>query len=173
MTDKMTWDALIALIEYIITAHALHPVKISKAFRKADGKTPYSVHPIWCATTLLQEQGLPQELRWNGAQALFFHDILEDTTAKLPPELSGEVTQMVIDMTFENTDAEMVEVWDKPIEIKLLKLYDKVSNLLDADSWMTPERFSQYAKYTNALADVVEENYGRLAIGKMARAVTS
>lgn len=171
MTEKLTWDALIALVEYTITSHALHSVKPSKAFRKADGMTPYSIHPMWCAMSLLHEQVLPYEFRWNGAQALLFHDLLEDTTAGLPGGLPSEVAQMVMDMTFESSDVEMVEVWDKPIEIKLLKLYDKVSNLLDA-TWMTSERFDQYAKYANALADEVEENYGRLAIVKMARAVT-
>lgn len=169
---EYTWESLMMYIEYIITSHALNPVKPGKAFRKIDGQTPYSVHPIWCATALLHEQALPLELRWNGAQALFLHDILEDTTASLPELVSDEVTSMVMDMTYDNTDHEMVEVWSKPIEIKLLKLYDKVSNLLDA-SWMTPERFAQYASYTNTLADVVEEAYGRLAIVKMARAVTA
>ena len=117
-----------------ISAHNF-PVKPSKAVRKWDGKTPYSVHPIWCATMILHETVLAEEIRVDGSQALLFHDVLEDTLAELPSYLSDRVKKLVQDMTFESSDVEMLKVWDKPIEVKLFKLYDKVSNLMDA-RWM-------------------------------------
>jgi len=43
-------------------------------------------------------------------------------------------------MTFEGgSEQEIVEIWDKPTEIRLYKLYDKVSNLLDG-AWMKDEK---------------------------------
>ena len=102
---------------------------------KWDGLTPYSVHPIWCATMILHETALAEDIRVDGSQALLFHDVLEDTLAELPNYLSERVKNLVQDMTFESSDVEMLKVWDKPIEVKLFKLYDKVSNLMDA-RWM-------------------------------------
>ena len=154
-----------------ISAHNF-PVKPSKAVRKWDGKTPYSVHPIWCATMILHETALAEDIRVDGSQALLFHDVLEDTLAELPNYLSDRVKKLVQDMTFESSDEEMLKVWDKPIEIKLFKLYDKVSNLMDA-SWMSPEKLQRYREYTNRLTQEVQTHYGELNIVKLAKILTA
>src|SRR4030065_110606 len=44
------------LVNDCIGAHC-RPVKPSKEVRKRDGKSPYSVHPIWRATMILHETG--------------------------------------------------------------------------------------------------------------------
>ena len=154
-----------------ISAHNF-PVKPSKAVRKWDGKTPYSVHPIWCATMILHETALAEDIRVDGSQALLFHDVLEDTLAELPNYLSDRVKKLVQDMTFESSDEEMLKVWDKPIEVKLFKLYDKVSNLMDA-SWMSPEKLRKYREYTNRLTQEVQTHYGELNIVKLAKILTA
>lgn len=157
-------------IYFCIRAHASQATKPSKAVRKWDGKTPYSVHPIWCAITIMTETTLPEKIRTLGAEALLLHDILEDTTAKLPDDTSAEVRTLVEGMTFESSDEEMKLIWDRSLEIKLFKLYDKVSNLLDG-SWMSFERRNRYAAYLLRLCDEVESHYGKLNIIRIARAI--
>ena len=53
---------------------------------------------------------------------------------------------------------------------KLLKLYDKVSNLLDGN-WMKTEKWNIYVEHTLRLAGDVEHVYGTLNIVKIARAI--
>lgn len=158
------------MIGFAYEAHNNHPTKPSKAFRKWNGETPYAVHPAWCAMTLLCEETLPKRIRDIGAQALLLHDILEDTTAKLPEGLEPEVVKLVEEMTFLGGSAqEMVEVWGRSDECKLLKLFDKVSNLQDA-GWMSEEKRAKYNAYTSKLCDEVEAKFGTLNIVRMARA---
>ena len=152
-------------------AHNTKPVASHKAFRKWDGKTPYSIHPIWCAMTLLHETALPGELRSTGAEALLMHDILEDTTADLPGWTSDKTRLLVNEMTFASTDEEMNLVWSRRPFVRLLKLYDKVSNLMDG-AWMSDGRRRAYIKYTRKLADDVGKNFGELNIVKITRALT-
>lgn len=161
------------LIGFVFDAHDRCPTEPGKAFRKWDGETPYAVHPCWCAMTLLAEDTLPKKIRQIGAQALLLHDILEDTTARLPEGLEPEVVKLVEEMTFPGGSAqEMVEVWGRSDECKLLKLYDKVSNLLDA-SFMSVEKRAKYNQYAAKLCDEVEAKYGLLNIVRMARAFTA
>lgn len=157
------------LVRDCISAHC-RLVKPSKAVRKWDGQTPYSVHPIWCAMMILHETALPEDIRVDGSQALLFHDVIEDTLAELPAYLSERVKKLVADMTFESSDEEMLKVWDKPIEVKLFKLYDKVSNLMDA-SWMSEQKLKRYQEYTLKLAREVETVYGKLNIIKLAESI--
>lgn len=155
-------------LNYIIEAHRKSEPK--KATRYWDKKTPYHIHPIWCAVTLLHETSLPEELRQDGSQALLYHDILEDTSSPLPDWLSERVQSLVRDLTFESSQQEMEEVWSKSLEIRLLKLYDKTSNLMDG-IWMDKGKKEKYVEYISRLCDDVEKNYGRLNITKIARAV--
>jgi (p)ppGpp synthase/HD superfamily hydrolase len=142
----------------------------NKAFRKWDGKTPYAIHPTWCSMTLLAETRLPEHIRHDGARALLMHDLLEDTTQNLPEDTSETVRQLVLDVIFKNSDEEMQQVWSRSDLVLLLKLYDKVSNLLDG-SWMSPEKLQVYKSYVSKLCDHVETVYGPLNIVKIANAL--
>ena len=170
----MTAHELTESIVYCFRSHAEQPEKPSKAVRKWDGRTPYGIHPTWCAMTLLAETNLPESFREAGAQALLFHDILEDTTAELPEGTPDEVIRLVKEMTFASSDEEMQQIWSKPIEVKLLKLYDKTSNLLDG-SWMSIEKRDRYGIYLLDLCAEVERHYGefKLNIVDIARAVVT
>ena len=86
------------LVTDCINAHS-RPVKPSKAVRKWDGETPYSVHPIWCAMMILRD-GSSEDISADGSQALLFHDVLEDTLAELPDYLSAS-GELVSDMTLK------------------------------------------------------------------------
>ncbi len=156
------------LISFVFNAHTLHPKKPSKAFRKWDGQTPYATHAVWCAMTILTEETLPEDIRSNGAQTLLLHDVLEDTTTKLPEGLTEEVIWMVEEMTFTSSAEEMVLIWSKSPKIRLLKLYDKVSNLLDG-SWMDVEKIEKYREYVKQLAVDVEKHFGLLNIVRIAK----
>lgn len=158
-------------IQFAFQAHWDHPTKPAKAVRKWDGKTPYAIHPTWCAMTLLTETTLPEALRMEGAEALLLHDVLEDTTCDLPQETAPRVRALVEEMTFASFAAEMEEVWSRSQECLLLKLYDKVSNLLDG-AWMGQEKRAQYVAYTRRIAAEVERIYGsQLNILAITRAV--
>lgn len=159
-------------IRYACEAHDQHPIKPTKATRKWDGQTPQGIHPTWCAMTILQEPTLPEELRATGALALIFHDLLEDTTVDLPTATTRRVRQLVEQMTFTGMADEMTQIWDKPAEVWLFKLYDKVSNLLDGQ-WMAGEKAESYKSYTLELADRVEQRFGSLNIVKIARTIAT
>jgi hypothetical protein len=122
--------------------------------------------------TLLQEPTIPEELRMNGALALTYHDLLEDTLADLPTDTSPRIRDLVVSMTFTGMADEMAQIWNKTPEIWLLKLYDKVSNLLDGQ-WMASEKAATYKAYTLTLADQVEAHFGHLNIVRMARAMAT
>ncbi len=162
-------------VHLCITGHSFYSKKPEFVFRKWDGKTPYWAHPLWCAMTFLQETNLPFEVdRTQCFLALIFHDWIENTTSQLPLPKNAPI-DLIQQMTFSSepgsTEIEIREIWSKPPIIRLLKLYDKVSNLLDG-SWMSDEKWNrQYVPYVLRLADDVEENYGDLNIVRMARAV--
>ena len=82
-------------IKYVMNAHTNHARKPSKAFRKWDGKTPYYVHPIWCAITIATETKLDEKTKNEGIQTLLYHDLLEDTTKNLPEWLSPRIKYLV------------------------------------------------------------------------------
>lgn len=157
-------------------AHFSHSRKKDYSVRKWDNLTPYGVHPLWCAMMFLQETNLPVSIkRENCALVLLFHDVKENTTIRFPKWLPKEVIELVESMTFtsevDSTIIEMKVIWNSPTIVRLLKLYDKVSNLLDG-SWMPDEKWNnQYVPYVLQLADDVEKNYGQLNIVRVARAV--
>jgi hypothetical protein len=157
-------------------AHSDHSIKKEYTVRKWDNQTPYGVHPLWCAMTFLQETNLPELInREECALALLFHDTKENTTMELPEWLPQNTVKLIEQMTFTSefgsTDIEMSEISDRPPIVRLLKLYDKVSNLLDG-IWMPDEKWNhQYVPYVLQLASDVENNYGQLNIVRIARAI--
>ncbi len=138
--------------------------------RKFDNITPYAVHPLWCMTTILAEPLLPQHLRYKGAQALLFHDVIEDTNVSLPSELNDYVVSLIQDMTFESSAEEMAKIWEKPRFVQLLKLYDKTSNFMDG-TWMSFEKREIYKVYIRLLIDNLSDEYEDLNIFKIARSI--
>ena len=157
-------------IGYAIRAHTEHPKKPGDAVRYHDRLTPYAVHPIWCAMTLLTEMNLDLPLRIRGYQALLWHDVLEDTNLELPEHTTADVRDLVDELTYPSVRDERERIWEKSDEAKLLKAYDKVSNLLDG-RWMKAEKWNIYVEYTERLLSFVIERYGGLNIVRMGRAV--
>lgn len=121
--------------------------------------------------TLLAEESLPESVRSRGAHALLLHDVVEDTTSPLPEDTPKEVVVLVGAMTYSGGFAEEKDrVWEHEPLVRLLKLYDKASNMM-SESCLTPERRAETRAYVARLCDDVEANYGRLNIVRFARAL--
>ena len=155
-------------VSFAKRAHIDLPTSPNDAVRFHDRSTPYIVHPIWCAMTIMTETILDEALRLRGYEALMWHDVLEDTHAELPTDTSDEVRQLIHDMCFASFAIEKDLVWQKSKEIRLLKLYDKTSNLLNA-SHFSKDKWNNYVEFTQLLINDVEDNFGQLNIIKIAR----
>jgi len=152
---------------YVINAHTENIRDSGSTTRKWDGKTPYHVHPIWGATTILHETSLPEDTRVDGSQAFLYHDVPEDTTVELPLWLSDRVKGLIFGMTFDSSEDEWENLWNRDKEIRLLKVYDKTSNMLDS-VWMEPERREKHKAHLARLINDAYQNYGDLNIIKIA-----
>jgi hypothetical protein len=177
-----TWDELTTIeladeirstLLHVLDAHTRHAKTPDDATRRFDGKTPYAVHPIWCAMTILSEWSLAPELRRAGYQALAWHDTIEDTHLPLPATVDDEVKNLVAELTFAPDEDERELIWARSREAKLLKLYDKVSNLLDNRGWRGADSWRRWADHTLRLADFVEREFGPLNIVRIARAIAA
>ena len=154
-------------IAYVIDAHTNHAKKPENTFRKWDGITPYSTHPIWCAVAVLHETSLPLEIRTNGSQVLLYHDVPEDTNAILPEWLSPRVKYLISQLTFDSSEHEWDELFNREKEVRLYKLFDKTSNIMDG-IWMVPERREKHLKHLKKVGQDVKSNYGNLNIVRLA-----
>jgi hypothetical protein len=167
----LTADALIKAIVVAMVAHDTRARSEENRVRRWDGVTPYGIHPIWCAMTLLHETGLPEEIRVNGALALLWHDLLEDTAESLPEGTLEKVRLLVEQLTFASTEEEYEHIWERPVEVQLYKLYDKSSNKMDAAYPMAEGKRARKDAHLLRLAAAVEAEYGTLNIVKIARAL--
>lgn len=159
------------LVAYAIDAHANRARRPENAYRKMDGATPYASHPIWCAMAILAEPMLHEGLREKGARILLFHDLLEDTSAPLPPDTPTEVRKGVEGMTFPGgAEEEIASVWGRGELVILLKLYDKTHGLLDRQLSPPPKR-RRNADYAMRLCEAVERRHGKLNITILCRAL--
>lgn len=166
----LTATQLATLTSFCFQTHETSAKKPANAIRHWDGKTPYGVHPTWCAMTILAETRLPEFIRENGAQALLLHDILEDTTAPLPADCPQIVKSWVEGLTFPSSAVGWQEIWQRPPEVQLLKLYDATFNLLDSD-WITAEKRLFNIEQIKKLVDFVTTTYGELNICVIALAI--
>lgn len=161
-------DQLGAAIDHAINAHSHYPNSPRDSVRLWDQRTPYVIHPIWCAMTLLTETALPESIRYPGALALLWHDTLEDTQLPLPDNTAPLVRDLVHEMTFASLDEEFELLWSRSDTTKLLKLYDKVSQFLDG-IWIKDVRWNQLVQHTRRLERFAADHYGDLNIVKLAR----
>jgi hypothetical protein len=73
-------------------------------------------------------------------------------------------------MTFTSFADELANLWSRSEVTKLLKLYDKTSQLLDA-AWMDAAKWNRLVEHTHKLIAFVVEHYGELNIVRIARAL--
>lgn len=159
----------VTAIQDVASAHQDKVLPAANAFRTfpSGEKNPYFTHCVWCASMLLLDTQLPDDVREDGAFALLYHDVLEDTSASLPQTLSPRVVQWVRDMTYDTFAQEVEEVLRKSPEIHLLKLYDKVATMYDGA--LRSFRYPEWLDFTEKLLRSVEDTYGELHIVVLGR----
>ena len=170
MNTQNIAQQIVDSVAFAKSAHIDSAISPEDAVRFHDHSTPYIVHPIWCAMTIMTETMLEESFRLNGYLALMWHDVLEDTHAQLPDDVSDEVRELIQGMTFASFAVEKEAVWQRTATIRLLKLYDKTSNLLDG-SHLSEIKWNAYTDFTQLLINDVEQNFGQLNIVKIAKAI--
>ena len=165
--EQIPPEELKRLLDFVYTAHQEHNTR--KDFRQ-EGKVPFVVHPIWCATTLLNDQRIPFEQRRIGYQALLLHDVLEDTSLPLPDFVGPEVKDAVEQMSHGTWEDEQV-LEGKSDFVKLLKLCDKMSSIFDETVRPDPQRRSEWKALTTRLYEDVKEAYGETRIVTLCKAM--
>lgn len=166
----MDYKRFVEYINFTALAHQEKTLPTAKAFRTfpSGEKTPYFAHSLWCSIMLWLDSDLPESIRYPGALALLFHDVLEDTSMQLLGDVSDEVRHLVIEMTYKGGfNEEKTAVLTKPPLIQLLKLYDKTATLYDGD--MKPGRVDEWTGFMEKLIETVEREYGTLNIVLLAR----
>lgn len=164
---------LSSLIHYVIDVHHRASKDPAQAFRRFDGKTPYSIHPIWAAMTILHEGKLPEDVRERGGKVLLVHDVREDTNALLPEWMLSELEiKRVAELTFANDDEPYILIWERSDEAKLFHLYDCTSNLLNRGT-AAPERTKRKKEHVAHLIDHLRPMYGDLYIMDFALAIVN
>ena len=169
----MDYRKFVNYITYIAEAHQEKLLPNAKAFRKfpSGGVNEYFTHPLWCSMMILLDTKLPDEIRNDGALALLFHDILEDTTVGMPVDLSEGVKTLIQDLTYDNFQEEVIRTLEKPPLIQLLRLYDKTATLYDGD--LNPKRYPEWIGFIEKLIVTVEKEYGELNIILLAKVLIS
>ena len=130
---------------------------------------PYFTHPLWCSLIFLNDALIPIKLRKVGYEALLLHDVLEDTSVKLPKWVGDEVGKLVSEMTFPSWEEEKKVLLTKPPFIKLLKLVDKLASMYDLD--VMPKNKKGWKKITSTLLKDVEEKYGQIRVVQIGKAI--
>lgn len=162
-------DTLKRLFEFCHHAY-LEQNTSGQAFRQ-EGQVPYFVHPLWCAMMMVTDTRIPAEERRVGVQALFLHDILEDTNAALPEWVEPRVKRLVEQLTFESWEQALKEVPKKPIEVKLLILFDSLSSMYEEHVSLS-KRPQWKQKVLDLLRDV-DAHYGDLRIVQVGKAIAA
>lgn len=132
-------------------------------------KIPYLVHPFFCAAMLIADQRLPDEKRKLGFQALILHDVLEDTSAKLPRWVNPKVKKLVKEMTFEDWEKKKKEVGKKSKFVKLLLLVDGIANMYEETP--NPKKWKDYKKQVQYLLKEVRKDYPKSRIVQMGKMI--
>jgi|SRR3989344_2500351 len=160
-------EELKRLLDFTYSAHQEH--NKNKDFRQ-NGKVPFVIHPLWCATMLLNDTRIPFEERRIGYQALLLHDVLEDTTLELPDYIEAEVVDLVKHMTHQTWEEEQ-HVDQKPVFVQLLKLIDKVASMYDETVRPDPQRRKEWKELIQKLLKNVETQYKDSRIVTVAHAI--
>lgn len=161
------------LATMILETFLVHDMKAReprKQFRR-DGKTPFGVHPVTLALLVLNEETLPEEFRVRGAKALLAHDMLEDTSSKLPgwAKSDPEVEKLVHELTFHGSEDKFQMMWYRNEDALVLILFDCTMGMTCRGGERT-ERIAVYKAEMPKLIAFVEKRYPKLEIIKMAKA---
>lgn len=163
-------------LDFAYSAYQEHNIT-DQAYRQK-GMVPYMIHPLWCAMLLITDTQIPLEQRELGFKALILHDVLEDTSLKLPKWVELEVKGIVKELTFESLEQALKEYDSKSPYIKLLMLYDELSSMyenhvgVNNDSEKKKQRKRKlWKEYTIRGIKEVEKEYGNIRIVQIGKAI--
>lgn len=144
---------------------------------RQEGKVPYIMHPLWCASMLIADTQIPWDQRELGFKALIMHDVLEDTLLELPEWIEPKVKEIVSELTFESFEQAKKEYADKSPFIKLLLLYDKLSSMYENHVGIhdgptkAEQKRRDWKKFTIVGIKEVEKAYGNIRIVQIGKAI--
>jgi hypothetical protein len=140
-----------------------HNIKV----RAHDKATPFAVHPIWCAISILSAPDLNQDLRVDGFWIILNHN-LENYTGK-KPDCSQVILEKIHSLQCLSyvKEADGAITWSAPPEIRLFKLFEQVHKLYDNEH----ECDDIELDLTQDLLADVQTNYGNLKIVRIAKAL--
>lgn len=147
---------------------------ITNQVYRQKGKIPYMIHPLGSAMLLIADTKIPYKERELGFKILILHDVLEDTSLKLPVWVEEKVKKGVEEMTYledESLENKMRWVWSKNYFYKMLILYDAFWTLYEKHVDGPIKRQKMWQKGILTLAKEVEKDYGEIQIVKISKAI--
>ena len=157
------------LFEFAHDAHQNHNTQGQDHVMRR-GMYPYIIHSMWAACTLIMDPKIPKEERIIGYQILVLHDVLEDTSKKLPDWVSDEVKAGVQSLTHNNWQEEQEAVTHYTPFLKLLKLCDKMQTMYEL-AINDPIKARQWKTLIKNLVRDVEAHYGKTKVVVTANAL--
>lgn len=157
------------LLDFAYEAYQINNSKSDEYRQK--GKVPFITHPLWCAMMMISDTEIPWEERELGFQALVLHDVLEDSSLELPKWVEPKVKKLVEEMTFNGEDFSEKAEWvlTKPINVKLLILYDGLSSMYELH--VRENKRHEWKKLAEKVLEEVEEHYGNIRIIQVGKAI--
>ncbi|MDD5342675.1 MAG: hypothetical protein PHI73_05090 [Patescibacteria group bacterium] len=163
----ITADEFKKLIDFAFEAYQINNTS-GQEYRQ-NGKVPYIIHPLWCASMLITDTRIPYEEREKGFKALVLHDVLEDTSMQFPDWVEPDVKEIVKELTFETSDHALASIQSKSINIKLLMLVDGLSSMYEEHVW--PQRRNKWKAMMEIVVKEVEEHYGNIRVVQLAKSI--
>lgn len=157
------------LFEFAHDAHQNHNIQGQDHIMRR-GIYPYIIHPMWAAGTLIADPKIPKEERILGYQILVLHDVLEDTSEKLPDWVNDEVKSGVESLTHDNWEEEQEAITKYTPFLKLLKLCDKIQTMYEL-AVEDPKKAHEWKQLIERLVVDVEKHYGKTRVGMIANAL--
>ncbi len=151
---------------------------ISDQEYRQEGKVPFLMHPLWCAAMLITDTQVPFEQRELGLKALLLHDVLEDTSLKLPDWVEPEVKDAVKELTFKSFKQIRENYSRKSPFIKLLILYDKLASMYEDHIGIhektEEEKIAKrkaWKEFTLQGVEEIKKEYGNIRIVQIGKAI--
>jgi len=166
-------------LDFAYSAYQEH--NITNQEYRQNGKVPYLFHSLWCASLLIADTDVPFKQRESGAKILLLHDVLEDTSLKIPSWVEPAVKKGVYALTLESGDLDeaRIKIMAQSPFIKLLKLYDGLSSMYEKHVAVTnkhnekwkKDRRRQWKKLARIVLRDVEKHYGNIRIVQIGKTI--
>jgi guanosine-3',5'-bis(diphosphate) 3'-pyrophosphohydrolase len=117
---------------------------------RADGQTPYIIHPMGVVKILWKEGGIQDPAILHAA---LLHDTLEDTEAT-PRDIQFIAGASILSIVNELTHAPITQFKTASLSAKIIKLADRIYNLRDLTNGNFPKK--EIDDYYNSSRELLE-----------------